>query len=248
MMVKNGVSIVCLQEVICYKQENNIITTLLQKLGEDWKAICHLGKEQNVLGMGNCILWNTRVLNITKKQDVLLPYSKKLSLHEKAFSWLAGGTVIPFRRRAIIGYFMYKNQRLRVTNVHLDHNGGKKNRCRQLNYLINILQQESNNTSDIICGDFNNFDLLGNNNELKEYIHILHDYEDTTTKIDWSADLYLIDTTAGNKFLQILIKNLHIHLRKKLDFIWVKNVTFSGSEKMLLPGSDHLPVVTSLLI
>lgn len=247
-MVKDGVALICLQEVVIHRQKDNIVTTLLQKLGHGWRAACHVGTEQTLLGMGNCILWDSKVLKLTRKQNLLLPYSEKLALHEKIFSWLAGGITVPFKRRVIVGYFKYKNKKLRVTNVHLDHNGGIKNRTSQLKYLLNALDQSDNSLSDIICGDFNNFNLRGQNDELESYHKILHEYQDATATIVWSADLHAIDTSTGSRFFQIFIQGLGIHLKRKLDFIWVKNLSFAQSHKMIVPGSDHLPLVTSLFI
>ena len=247
MIASNGVSVICLQEVVVYNEHSNIIDAVLRKLGSNWQAIYHLGKSRDVLSAGNCILWNTKVLELIKNKNISLPYSKTLSLHEKVFSWLAGGITVPFMRRVVVGYFTYKNKTLRITNLHLDHNGGSENRHNQLKYLIGKLQQDKKIKYDIICGDFNNFDLF-NKKEIEVYKNILCDYDDATINIDWSGDLNLIDTTAGLKLLQILIKFFDIHLRKKLDFIWVRNIKFTPSKKMSVKGSDHLPIISSLTI
>ncbi len=247
---KQGIAIICLQEVTVTANQPSIIELLLAKLGPDWQAIWHLGKDKNVQGMGNCILWNNRVLKLLKHSNVLLPYSNKFTQLEKVLSWLAGGVTTPIQRRSVIGYFRYKNKTVRLTNVHLDHNGGSKNRYHQLKFLMTRLQQmqlRKKPDFDIICGDFNILDPLKNRKEIKLYQQLLADYQDATATIAWTADLYHIDSTLGSTWLQVLIQRCHIHVRKKLDFIWVKNTQFAHSQVLKMPGSDHLPIITSLV-
>lgn len=247
-LTKTGVSIICLQEVVDYGNGENIVNLLLQKLGPDWRAINHLGNKPGIANMGNCIIWNSRKLQLVNHQKVLLPYSKKLTFFEKGLSWLAGGITVPFKRRALIGYFAHQNNLLRVTNIHLDHNGGIKNRTRQLAFVRRTLQRKKPVDHDIICGDFNNLDLRNTQHGLQTFQKILQGYEDATAHLSWSADLYLIDTSLGSKLVHTLIRKLNFHLKRKLDFIWVKNATFSGSKIIQATGSDHMPLVTSVFL
>ena len=98
-----GVSVFCLQEVVMISNEPFIIDRLLKNLGSNWKTIHHLGKEKSELGMGNCIIYNSKVLNLIKAEREILPKSKSLALHEKIFSWIVAGITSTFQRRIIIG-------------------------------------------------------------------------------------------------------------------------------------------------
>jgi len=247
-MVTDGVSVICLQEVVLYK-EKNIIQDLLHKLGSSWKAECNLGKEENVLSMGNCILWNEDAVSAESKHLKLLPYSGKLHIHEKVFSLLTGGIISPFRRRIIFIEFSMGKTNFCITNIHLDHNGGEPNRLKQLSYVKKLIKDFSTSEKEIICGDFNCFDLLKSGKENKSYQKLLGiQYTEATKKIGWTGDLYDIDTSMGTKFFGKIVRLLNIHIQRKLDFIWLKNIKSKDCHKLDLEGSDHKPVIVSLII
>ncbi len=247
MLAKDGVSVFCLQEVVPNFQDN-IVDKILDGLGSNWQAIYHLGDDQGFLNMGNCIIWNKRKLKLTKSNKVTLPYSGNLLLHEKIFSLLAGGITKPFKRRVITGYFTYRKKSIRITNIHLDHNGGLKNRKKQLQFLIEKLNSDEAFFYDIICGDFNNLNLWKNDREILAHQEILTGYVEATSNILWTADLNYIDTSSGVKSLQRLIVLFDIHLKRKLDYVWTSNIRNISSETILANGSDHLPVVVQLEI
>lgn len=247
-MALMGASIFCLQEVVCNSDQTFIVNILLEKLGSDWKAIHNLGAENSKLEMGNCIIWNTKVLKLEKEQKEFLPKHKALVVHEKIFSWIVGGITVPFQRRVIVGYFKFNNISIRITNIHLDQNGGLKNRKIQLKYLANTLRKNSY-THEIICGDFNSFDLLKTGKEARMHAEILSkDFVDVSKDSGWTADLNDIDLDKGNTVFKFLIKNMRIHIRRKLDYIWAKNITSLKCEKLLLKGSDHKPLISCLEI
>ncbi|NCO88769.1 hypothetical protein AUK04_01415 [Candidatus Roizmanbacteria bacterium CG2_30_33_16] len=246
-MANMGTSIFCLQEVLYRPDKTFIVNVLLNKLGSDWRAIYNLGKDESFLEMGNCIIWNNKVLDLEKEQKEFLPHSESLAIHEKIFSWIAGGITVPFQRRVIIGYFKYKNISIRVTSLHLDQNGGLINRKKQLSYLMGILNKNKSIRHEIICGDFNNFDLLKRGKEAIMQNETLGKYfVDISKDSGWTADLNKIDIKIGGVFFKLLIKNLHVHVRKKLDFIWTKNILSISCRKLYLKGSDHYPLIAHL--
>lgn len=248
-MVTMGVSIFCLQEVMQSSGQAFIVNVLLKKLGGDWRVIYNLGKEKSKLGMGNCILWNTKVLTLEHEQKEFLPRYKTLALHEKIFSWIAGGVTAPFQRRVIVGYFKFNNVNIRITNLHLDQNGGLENRKKQLAYIINILLKGNTINQEVICGDFNSFDLLKREKEAAmQKVTLGQDFVDVSSDTGWTADLNNIDIDKGSTVFKFLIKKMHIHLKRKLDYIWVKNITSLKCEKLLLNGSDHKPLIVYLKI
>lgn len=247
-MVSMGTSVFCLQEVVFDSDKTFIIGVLLKKLGNNWKAIYNLGNKKSILGMGNCIIWNTKILNLEKEQKEFLPKCKSLKINERIFSLIVAGITAPFQRRVIIGYFKFNNVIIRISNIHLDHNGGLENRKKQLLYLINILKKNKSINHEIICGDFNSLDLLNNGKEIIMQRKILGDYFiDVSKDSGWTADLYNIDIiNSGMKLIKLLIKYLHLHIRRKLDYIWVKNITSFGCKKLILKGSDHNPLIAYL--
>lgn len=246
-MVRSGVSILCLQEVVNRKE--SVIKTLLSDLGNSWEAACYFGKENNILGMGNCIVWDTKAVSAKSKHFELLPYSQKLAIHEKAISLLASGITSPFKRRMVLINFSINGTNFCVVNIHLDHNGGTANRLKQLDHVIRSLKKNNRSEKTIICGDFNCLDLLNNGTEYSSYKKLLgHEYNEATENIDWTADLHDIDTSIGNKIFGKLIRILKIHVRKKLDFIWTRNIKLKKCEKLDVQGSDHKPVIAELSI
>src|SRR5579859_7410891 len=74
-MVKDGVDVFCLQEVINIKNETFFIDTLLNKLGSSWGAAYNIGKEDGRLSLGNALLWNKKKFSIISNEKILLPLS-----------------------------------------------------------------------------------------------------------------------------------------------------------------------------
>src|SRR5690606_8351980 len=109
-----------------------------------------------------------------------LPFSEKLKFPEKVFSILAGGVDSPFLRRIISVEFKLKRKKFRVTNVHLDHNGGRNNRKKQLLHLVNKLDNNREFDFEIICGDFNNLDTSKDNFENQMIESILVGFTEAT--------------------------------------------------------------------
>src|SRR5690554_2260376 len=107
-IANEGVSIICLQEVVVYNKDSNIISRILNRLGSNWEAKCHLGEGSDLLSMGTCILWNNKLVKNIDIKKIILPFSENLRFPEKVFSILAGGVSTPFLRRAISAEFEFK--------------------------------------------------------------------------------------------------------------------------------------------
>lgn len=247
-IVANGASILCLQEVYI-NEDNNIIQQLIDQLGKSWKAVCHLVKDNSILNMGNCILWNTKIVSKISSSLEILPYSKPLALHEKVFSLLVGGITSPFKRRIVLINFRMNKKNFCIANVHLDHNGGAINRLTQLAHIKKLLKKFSVSDKEILCGDFNCFDLSKNGIENEAYEKLLgSQYAEATKNIDWTGDLYDIDTSMGNIAFGKIIRLLNIHLQRKIDYIWLRNIQLVKCKKITMSGSDHKPVVAEIII
>ncbi|MFA6006013.1 MAG: hypothetical protein WC775_06065 [Patescibacteria group bacterium] len=242
---RSNISIFALQEVLNTKE--HIIKNILAKLGSNWKAVCNLGDQSSVLGMGNCLIWDTKRLQLIRSEKVFLPKSKKLALHELVFSLVAGGISTPFQRRAIVGYFKYSNNTIRISNIHLDHNGGQANRESQLNYIRQYLARNRLLNHEILCGDFNSFDLLKTGAEFQMHERILGDkFLNVSKNIQWTADLNSMDIKLAAFFFKTLIKMFNLHIRRKLDHIWIANLRCASCVSPETKGSDHNPLLAYL--
>jgi endonuclease/exonuclease/phosphatase family metal-dependent hydrolase len=245
-LVQQGVFVICLQEIVHYDRSIFILDTLQKVLGSDWREISNLGKEKNNKGMGNSILWNEKKIKLETMQKIFLPKSKFLSIHELLFSLIAGGVLVPFQRRSVIGTFRLRGKRIRITNLHLDHNGGLYNRQKQLEYVLNCIRKDKKVDGEVICGDFNILDIRKNSEEYELQKRIIgSDFQDVTSNIAWTADIGNTKFKYGS-FVNLLIR--YIHIRRKLDFIWVKNMKSIKSKTLPLNASDHVPLIAFLKI
>ncbi len=199
--------------------------------------------------MGNSIIWNSKVISLLKKEKLLLPKSKSLNLPEKIFSWFAGGITATFQRRSLIAEFSLDKTKFRITNLHLDHNGGISNRNKQLTFLMDHLNNLKPTSHEIICGDFNSFDLLRNGKEKLMHDEVLGgDFIDASKDSGWTANLNDIEIHYGKAILRFILKKFHLDIRRKLDYIWIKNLDLIQCKKFQLKGSDHLPLVATLIL
>lgn len=240
-----GVAIFCLQEVVHHPNQEFIVTSLLKRLGKDWSAQSHVDQGESWLGMGTCIIWNQKKLHLQKTEKILLPINQHIALHESIFFTLIAGESLVFPRRAIIGTFKFQNTSIRVTNIHLDHIGGPKQRKKQLVHLRSKLGEKT--PYDIICGDFNTFDLLKSGRETEALQATLGaQYEDVSKNSGWTADLYNVNFDRAFALFKFFIRFFRIHVRRKLDYIWAKGLTKVSLEKLDLTGSDHLPLIATL--
>jgi endonuclease/exonuclease/phosphatase family metal-dependent hydrolase len=247
LMAEKGIHIFCLQEVLKNADKPFIIDLLLNKLGKHWKATYHLGNEGTILDFGTAILWNTKILEVKTTQKVLLPKRNHVSPHEWIFAKLMGNKGKPIQRRAIISSFLYKNKKIIITAVHLDATGGTKNRLKQLHFLIDTLRNKYNSKQQIICGDFNNFDLLKTGNEQVLLQNAFgNEWKDASKSIPWSADLNKVDKPKKFPIFVLLIRFFHIHIQRRLDYIWIKGFKLKKVESLHLSGSDHLPIIATL--
>lgn len=246
-LVSNGAQIICLQELINTPDEGFLIDKILKRLGSKWQAAYHVGTEQSRLSIGTGILWNTEVVKLNHTEKILLPKLKKFDIHEHLYYRLISVPSTVLQRRATTCYFTIDSKELRVTSVHLDNVGGPWHRVKQFTYLISELNNYKTIDRDIICGDFNTFDLLRIGYEKKLLRKVMrNEFEDASEHIKWTSDIYNIDFTTSKPFFPWLIKAANIHIRRKLDYIWVKQMEIISCDKLSIPGSDHFPLIATL--
>ena len=245
-LAKEGVGVFCLQEIIDYPHQELIIHAILKKLGNEWKAEYHIGDERSKLSLGTSIIWNTNILQLETEKKTLLSKLKKIQLHEFVFAKLVGGTSVPLQRRATTCMFRFNDKTIRITSLHLDHVGGTNHRISQLQYFLSHLNKT---TYEIICGDFNTFDLLQTGKEKKLLQQTLgKEFIDASENVGHTDDLYHLNFENSIPLFKWIIKTFHIHVRRKLDYIWVKHFRIIDCHKIAVGGSDHLPIMATLRI
>lgn len=243
--VQKGIDVFCLQEVVNSPQIELIVDTILKKLGPDWSAACHLEEKTLRTNLGSCILWNKKRLQLLKQEKIDLPKIKRVKWHEILFAILVGGATFPLQRRAITCTFSFNSTLIAITSIHLDHVGGTQHRIQQLKYFLDHTLRQN---SEIVCGDFNSFDLLQTGKE-KQLLQQTFGSEfiDASAHTGPTADLYNMELRA-RPILKTFIKLLNIHIARKLDYIWVKNFEVVASDKQNISGSDHFPIIAKLTI
>lgn len=247
LMKKKGIIVFCLQEVVRVPEKTFIGDLILKKLGPEWKMIIHIGDETGNFGLGTAIIWNNTALKLKKSEKINLPKIKKIAFHEWLFSKIIGGKGVPFERRSIIASFVFGGKKIMVANLHLDNVGGAKHRNKQLLFLLSKMSN-TGHENQILCGDFNTFDLLKTGREKKMLTSSLNPFKDVSDNIDWTADIHNTDTGKTPPLIKALIKYSNFHIRRKLDYVWAKNLKVIDCRKLNLEGSDHLPVVATLSI
>lgn len=240
-----SVDVFCLQEVVRAPYKEFIISSLLKELGNDWSAVCYVGQEKSWLSLGNGVVWNKKKLHLKNSENILLPSNQRLTLNESVFSYLIAGDSFSFERRSIVATFQYGRHTVQIANVHLDNVGGPSRRQKQLEYILQKLNK--NIAFTVVCGDFNTFDLKQTGEEACSLQSILGvEYTDAAYDCGWTADINRVNLTRANPIFAFIIKYLHIHIRRKLDYIWVKGAKRVSLKKLNLPGSDHLPLIVTL--
>lgn len=246
-LAEDDTNIICIQEIINNLPQELIVKAILKQLGSNWHASYHIGTENSRQSIGTAIFWDNNILKLKQEEKILLPKIKKFALHEKLYYWVIGEPGISKQRRATACYFLVNNSILRITNLHIDNIGGPMHRMKQITYLLSHLNKLKTPNHEIICGDFNTFDLLKTGYERKLLQKKFgKDFIDASKNVGWTSDIYNIDFKKSIRLFPWMIKTFNIHIRSRLDYIWVKNLKVLDCRKIILPGSDHYPIIADL--
>jgi endonuclease/exonuclease/phosphatase family metal-dependent hydrolase len=246
-MTKDGVTFFCLQEIINIPQEIFIIEKILKRLGSKWKSSYHAGEEFSKVSIGTAIIWNSEIFKLKQEEKILLPKINKFDIHEKLFYKIINVEPTILQRKALSCYFMINHTEIRVTCIHLDNIGGPRHRIKQISYLISKLKEMKTPKYEIICGDLNTFDLLKTRYEKKLLQRKFgNKFVDASRYVDWTSDIHMTDFSKSNKLIPWFIKTFKIHIRRRLDYVWVKNMNILTCQKLELSGSDHFPIIAKL--
>lgn len=246
-MIQNGVNVFCFQEILRLPENEFIVDVLLKELGKNWKLEYFVGDEGNYLDVGVGILWNESILKLQKIEKINLPKMKKYPLLDRLVLRSVGFIDTPLQNRAIVGTFSLNDHSLRITSLRLDTVGGTKNRIKQAKYMLDFIKDKPKVEYEIICGDFNTIDPLKAGKEVQTMrgLFDIYSFTDATKDIVWSADIYNSDFGKKPGLVKKVIKHLNVHVRRKLDYIWSKNLQIISSQKIDSTASDHYPIVTN---
>jgi endonuclease/exonuclease/phosphatase family metal-dependent hydrolase len=220
-----GVAVFCFQEFFKWRMPQDLESLLLKALGPHWQMEYET-PSKNSYDNGACILWNESVLSAISFERLLLPQISKSRMWEKA--WIRshgfGANAFLLQKGALVGTFNWNSQRLRITSLHLDWQGGLRQRMTQLTFIGNYLVSHPNVNYEVICGDFNTIGLFNKGKQTRMILEILgNEFRDTATKLEPTFPPFVLD--------RILVKYLRAE--------WF--------QVYKLPGSDHFPIATSLL-
>lgn len=246
-MIQNGVNVFCFQEILRLPENEFIVDVLLKELGKNWKLEYFVGDEGNYQDVGVGILWNESILKLQKIEKINLPKMKKYFLLDRLVLRSVGFIDTPLQNRAIVGTFTLNGHSLRIISLRLDTAGGTKNRIKQVQYLLDFIKDRPKVEYEIICGDFNTIDPFKTGEEAKTMRSLfdIYSFTDATKDIIWSADIYNSDFGEKPGLVKKVIKYLNVHVRRKLDYIWSKNLQVINSQKIDSKASDHHPIITN---
>lgn len=219
-----GVDVFCLQEFWKWMQPVDLEIKLLEVLGAEWQME-YVTPNPPLHDYGLCILWKKSALTAISFEQLALPLVPKAKLWEKAWILLHGFETFIVQRGALVGTFRWNDKRLRITTVHLDWEGGFKQRATQLSYIRDYLTSLEKVDCEIICGDFNTIGVFNKTKQMK-----------------------LVSNILGNEFhnacntIGITCPPLF-----HLDYMFVKNLQVSNFQICKLAGSDHFPILGELL-
>jgi endonuclease/exonuclease/phosphatase family metal-dependent hydrolase len=223
-LAANGADVFCLQELRKEDGKNFLLDDFLKKLGPNWKAEYIVKPGSNDLGL--CTIWDGQKLQALTFEPLLLPKLKKLYFYELAWEKIRKEYPRPVQRAVLIGDFNLNGQRLRITNVHLDWQGGSKQRMLQLSHFYSHVKSKEKVEREIMCGDFNT-------------IGFYRFHKRGLTKIK---------KIVGDEFTNKPPKKPTTTYLETLDHILVKNLTVLKTEVLKLKGSDHFPLLAEIQI
>lgn len=226
-----GVNIFCLQELRKFSGREFLLNSLLKTLGTEWQAQYLIEPESRNLGL--CTLWKTPGLEAINFEFLLLPRLQKPKLYQRAakkisreYEKLADKYLGPAQRAALIGNFKFQGRTLRVTNLHLDWQGGLRHRSSQLKLVHSHLEAKTKADFEILCGDFNSLGFYGFYKRRNNKIHGL----------------------LGAEFKNAFQKKPTTHYLQTLDHIFVKNLAITNAGILKYKGSDHFPLLAEMKI
>lgn len=218
---REGVQIFCLQEVWKEFRGVDISALLLKALGPGWQAECFLSSKPNNFDYGLCMLWQSSTLQSVSFEHLSLPLLPKLKIWEKFVHFSRGFPAVPSRRGTLIGVFNFAGKQIRISTVHLDWQGGLKERVNQISFLKQYLASPPSFDYELLCGDFNTIGIFSR----KEQSH-------------------QVETLLGPEFKDAFTKPyITVTPGQRLDHLFAKGFSVKDAQVCKVPGSDHFPIM-----
>lgn len=222
-LIQNGASVICLQEVRQVYRNVEFATLLAERLPKHFSSKYFLEGDARWFDYGLGILWDDNVFSSSAFHQLPLPEQSHLTFWNKLFYWILGLEPKIIKRGALIGTFTCGTKKIRVTNLHLDFQGGNSHRANQLISLTDFLATQEPVEYEIVCGDFNTLGLFGKKNKV-----------------------LTLEQQLGNKFQSALSGPYSSALMQQLDYIFLKNLDVRKAQILKLKGSDHRPLLAEL--
>lgn len=218
-LIQNGADIICLQEVRQVYKDIEFSKQLRERLPKYFEARYFLEDDMRWFDYGLGILWNTQVFSDANFQQFSLPKQPHLTLWNKLFYWVLGLEPKIIKRGALVGTFNLGSSNIRITNLHLDFQGGDTHRNAQIQVLMDYIATQPQVEREIICGDFNTLGVFGKQSKITS-----------------------LQNQLGNRFQSVIQKPYSSAIIQQLDYIFVKGLTVETAKILHLKGSDHYPI------
>ncbi len=222
-LIQNGASVICLQEVRQVYRNVEFTKLLAERLPKHFSSKYFLEGDARWFDYGLGILWDTSIFSSPTFHQLSLPEQSHLTFWNKLFYWALGLEPKIIKRGALVGTFIFGLKNIRITNLHLDFQGGNSHRANQLKSLTDFLGKLPPIDSEIICGDFNTLGLFGKKNKV-----------------------LTLEQQLGNKFQSALSGPYNSALVQQLDYIFTKDLDLRKAKVLKLKGSDHSPLLAKL--
>lgn len=233
-----GADVICLQEVRVVPGKQFLGGILERALGPSWRAEYLLGPGYD---LGLAIYWQSSKLALLNRREIVLP--KIRSYH--AGRQLTSLRVKPIQRGALSLSFSLSREVVRITNVHLDWQGGLAHRSRQLAGLVAALDKCGRTAHEIICGDLNTVGprLWQQLQEWRLRAVLGPSFTHATAGIRKSWRLGNMKSSKSLPPGRKVLDGLRRHIGQRLDYIWSAGLTVRETSVLHVEGSDHFPVV-----
>ena len=246
---KINYDIFCFQE---FPENDELQRPFLQFFGDKYESFKSLSWKLSERTFGLATFYDSTKFSLRKTKTIHLP-KVNLRFHERLFcsSLIGGKTPIYFDRTALITVFDYKGANLTVVNTHLAWEGGLNHQIDQLSYILEELKKlKLFNGVIILCGDFN---VISDSNNGKLFIDVVkhNGLEDLSNNIYYSCDFAspyswpedkVRPVKTFLKFLMKLANKLGFEVKKKIDYVFGKNLREYSSTMISIEGSDHYPI------
>jgi endonuclease/exonuclease/phosphatase family metal-dependent hydrolase len=219
-MAAQGANLFCFQEFRKFEKKPFVGEKMKDFLKNGWGMVHFLN--ENTFDLGLCIMWKKSDFDLLKTEKILLPKIPKLRKSLKVMEKVFFERSLPVQRGAIVAEFKIGHRFLRVVNVHLDWIGGTEHKAGQIQYLLKNLGAKSRTEYEIVCGDFNTVGPLGLLKKRRQ-------------KIIGALAGKFFDVTSG---LRLTSRTF-----QKLDYIFSRGFKEAKAERLLLLGSDHMPLL-----